>query len=144
MIYAVNKTEYEDLVSVWESSVKSTHHFLAKEDFEFYKKLIPSFFENLILHCVKNEKEQIVGFMGTDKDNLEMLFVHESEIGKGFGKKLLVYAIDNLNIKKVDVNKDNPQAIDFYTRFGFETKSVSDVDGFGKPYPILHLVLKSN
>lgn len=144
MIYKVDKTEYEDLVSVWESSVKSTHHFLKNEDFEFYKKLIPTFFENVILHCVKNEKDDIVGFIGTDKENLEMLFVEENKIGKGFGKKLLIYAIENLNIKNVDVNKDNLKAVDFYNRFGFETKSVSDLDGFGKPYPILHMELKSN
>lgn len=143
MICEANKTQYKDLLSVWESSVKATHHFLTEEDFEFYKELIPVFFENVTLHCAKNEQLQIVGFIGTDKENLEMLFVRESEIGKGFGKKLLVYAIENLNVTKVDVNKDNLKAVDFYNRFGFETKAVSEADGFGKPYPILHLELKT-
>lgn len=53
MIDKVAQTEYKDLMLVWESSVKSTHHFLTKEDFKFYKKLIPSFFENVILHGIK-------------------------------------------------------------------------------------------
>lgn len=144
MIDKVAQTEYKDLMLVWESSVKSTHHFLTNEDYEFYKKLIPSFFENVILHGIKNEKQEIVGFIGTDKENLEMLFVSESNIGKGFGKKLLIYAIENLNIKKVEVNKDNLKAVDFYKHFNFKTKSISQVDGFGKPYPILHMELKKN
>jgi putative acetyltransferase len=144
MIYSVTNTEYNDLISVWESSVKATHHFLTTQDFDFYKNLIPSFFDNVTLHCIKNKELKIIGFIGTDKENLEMLFVSENEIGKGFGKKLLVYAIEKLNVTKVDVNKDNSKAVDFYNRFGFEMKSISNVDGFGKPYPILHLELKNS
>lgn len=144
MIHTVDHTEYKNLVSVWESSVKATHDFLKTEDFDFYKNLIPSFFNEVTLHCIKNENHQIVGFIGTNNENLEMLFVAENEIGKGIGKKLLIYAIENLNITKVDVNKDNFKAVAFYNHFGFETKSMSTVDGFGKPYPILHLELNSN
>ena len=141
MIYKVENTEYKELISVWESSVKATHHFLKMEDFNFYKELIPGFFDSVTLHCVKNEKAQIVGFIGTNEDHLEMLFVTANEIGKGIGKRLLLFAIEKLNVIKVDVNKDNIQAVNFYNRFGFTVKSVSDFDGFGKPYPILHMEL---
>ncbi len=141
MIIKVKNTEYQELVSVWESSVKATHNFLKIEDFNYYKELIPGFFDNVILHCVKNEKSQIVGFIGTNDGGLEMLFVTANEIGKGIGKKLLLYAIEKLNVTKVDVNKENFQAVEFYNHFGFEVKSISDVDGFGKPYPILHMEL---
>jgi putative acetyltransferase len=72
-----------------------------------------------------------------------MLFVNANEIGKGIGKKLLLFAIEKLNVKKVDVNKDNLQAVEFYNHFGFEVKSISDLDGFGKPYPILHMELRN-
>ncbi|WP_028980482.1 GNAT family N-acetyltransferase [Sporocytophaga myxococcoides] len=144
MIYKVENTEYKELVSVWESSVKATHDFLKIEDFNFYKELIPSFFDSVSLHCVKNVKHQIIGFIGTNEDSLEMLFVAANEIGKGIGKTLLLYAIENLSVTKVDVNKDNLQAVEFYIHFGFRVKSVSDIDGFGKPYPILHMELTSN
>lgn len=143
MIYKVENSEYKELISVWESSVKATHHFLKMEDFSFYKELIPGFFDNVTLHCVKNEKSQIVGFIGTNENNLEMLFVAANELGKGIGKKLLLFAIEKLNVTKVDVNKDNIQGVEFYNRFGFTVKSVSDFDGFGKPYPIVHMELPS-
>lgn len=144
MIYKVEPTEHKELVSVWESSVKATHHFLRREDFDFYREIVPSFFENVVLHCVKNEELRIVGFMGTHNENLEMLFVTAEYIGKGVGRELLRHAIENLKVTKVDVNEDNLQAVAFYNHFGFQLKSVSESDGFGKPYPILHLELTGN
>ncbi|GAA3777852.1 GNAT family N-acetyltransferase [Flavobacterium ginsengiterrae] len=141
MILKVDKSEYKHLISVWESSVKATHDFLKPEDFIFYKELIPNFFDSVTLHCIKNENEEIIGFIGTNEKSLEMLFVTASEIGKGIGKKLLLFALEKLNITKVDVNKDNLQAAAFYYHFGFKLKSTSDLDGCGKPYPILHLEL---
>lgn len=141
MIDKVEISDYKALMYVWESSVKATHDFLKNEDFEFYKTIIPGFFDHVTLHCIKNSTKEIVGFMGTNDENLEMLFVSANEIGKGIGKELLLYAIQNLNVTKVDVNKDNIQALEFYQHFGFEVKSMSDVDGCGKPYPILHMEL---
>jgi putative acetyltransferase len=143
MIYTVKDTEHKELLAVWESSVRVTHDFLQEEDFMFYKELIPSFFDGVLLHCIKNGENQIVGFIGTHAGSLEMLFVRADYIGTGVGKKLLLHAIGNLNVTKVDVNKDNIRAAAFYEYFGFEVQSVSDLDGFGKPYPILHMELKA-
>ena len=42
---------------------------------------------------------------------------------------------------KVDVNEQNEQAIGFYQHYGFKTISRSELDGTGKPYPILHMEL---
>ena len=136
-----SKEEYPQLDAVWESSVKATHHFLSEEDFNFYKNLITTFFDNIQLKALK-EDNTILGFIGTDKESLEMLFVEALERGKGIGKELLLYALENLGITKVEVNQDNHHAVAFYSHFGFETRKVSEVDGFGKPYPILHIELK--
>ncbi len=141
MIHKVDKKEYHELVTVWESSVKATHHFLSEEDFLFYKKLVPTFFDQVMLHCVKDENQQIVAFSGTNDGNLEMLFVAADQRGKGSGKKLLEHVITHFGISKVDVNAQNEQAVKFYEHFGFETKNTSALDGFGKPYPILHMEL---
>lgn len=135
----VTKNNFTEMLAVWESSVKATHDFLSEEDFLFYKNLMPTFFEHVVLKVLK-ENNTILGFIGTDKENLEMLFVKANERGKGIGKQLLLYAFEN-GITKVDVNAQNQQAVDFYLHFGFKTKKVSKVDGFGKPYPILHMEL---
>ena len=60
---------------------------------------------------------------------------------QGVGKKLLRHAINNLQARKVDVNEQNEQALQFYKHFGFEVLSRSEVDGHGKPFPILHMQL---
>jgi putative acetyltransferase len=46
-----------------------------------------------------------------------------------------------LGARRVDVNEQNPQALGFYRRFGFEVVSRDAVDGLGLPYPILHCAL---
>ena len=138
------KSEYPTLLAVWESSVRATHHFLDKNDIEMFKKIIQEkdVFNHVDLTCVRDTNNKILGFMGVSKDSVEMLFIDSRSIGKGIGKMLLLHAINNLNITKVDVNEQNEQALKFYEHFGFKVTSRSEFDGTGKPYPILHMQLQ--
>lgn len=77
--------------------------------------------------------------MGVTGDELDMLFIDGEFIGRGIGKMLILYAINNLNVKKVDVNEQNEKATKFYEHFGFKTISRSEIDDFGKPYPHLRM-----
>lgn len=132
---------YNQIMEVWESSVKASHYFLRPHDFEYYKKIIPTdYLPNLNVYILCSAK-QISGFIGVSGEDLEMLFIAGDLRGKGYGKKLLNYAIQNLNIKKVDVNEQNQQAIGFYGKFSFKIIGRSPKDGAGKDYPILHLSL---
>lgn len=132
--------DYEQLAQVWESSVKATHHFLSPEDFEFYKKSLPDFFSQVELYVIRSGAE-IMAFMGIAGKSLEMLFVSDQERGKGYGKRLLEYAVVRLRIVRVDVNEQNSQALGFYEKFGFKTVGRSEKDASGKDYPVLHLSL---
>ncbi|MDL2282324.1 GNAT family N-acetyltransferase [Parabacteroides sp. OttesenSCG-928-G06] len=132
------KADYNQLMMVWESAVKATHDFLVLEDFEFFKQIIPNYFPNVDLYVIRVDKA-IVAFMGVSGENIEMLFVSSDSRGKGFGKSLLLYALETLKAKKVDVNEQNTQAVGFYERFGFKVISRSEKDSTGKDYPILHL-----
>ena len=138
------KTDYPILLNIWESSVKHTHHFLKKEDIDFFKQTIheKKIFELVSLTIVKDPSNAIVGFMGVSDNTLEMIFLDPKVIGKGIGKMLLKHAIENLNISRVDVNEQNEEALRFYQKFGFTVISRSALDGTGKPYPILHMQLK--
>ena len=68
-----------------------------------------------------------------------MLFVHNDYRYKGVGKRLVMYAIEKLQVCKVDVNEQNIQAIGFYRHMGFSVITRSDLDAEGKAYPILHM-----
>ena len=138
----IKPEEYPDVVEVWEASVRATHDFLKESDIQFFKPLILNeYLKAVDLRCIRNVENKIVAFSGVADQNLEMLFIHPDERGKKMGKTLLDYVIKNQEVNKVDVNEQNEQALGFYLKQGFEVKSRSEVDGMGKPYPLLHLEL---
>ncbi len=142
-IIKINKTQYQEVVEVWEASVRATHHFLKEEDIAYFKPLIlNTYLDAVELRCIKNTENKIVGFLGVAEQNLEMLFIDPEYRGKQIGKTLLNYAIDQMNVTKVDVNEQNEQAVGFYKHFGFQVISRSKLDATGKPYPVLHMKLK--
>ena len=136
---SITNTEFPQLMHIWENSVRATHHFLSEEDLLFYKELIPSYFGAVRLTAVRDLSNTIIGFMGTSSDSIEMLFIDPTHRRKGIGKLLVSFALENLNLNKVDVNEQNEQALAFYLSQGFEVINRSNLDGSGKPYPIFHL-----
>ncbi|WP_234734930.1 GNAT family N-acetyltransferase [Tellurirhabdus bombi] len=140
----VNPNDFQKLTDVWEASVRATHHFLTEDDLLLFKRLIrEQYLFQVDLTCIREEKGQILGFLGVADDKIEMLFVHPAFFRQGIGKALANYAVDTLKLSKVDVNEQNQQALDFYLRLGFLVKSRSSLDGMGKPYPLLHLEMPS-
>ena len=134
-------SDYPEIMRVWESAVKATHHFLKAEDFEFYKKLgTIQYLPAVDLYILRIEKT-IIGFIGVSGNHLEMLFIDADFRGKGYGKVLLNYAIRSLGIATLDVNEQNEQAFAFYKKMGFRIVGCSEKDAEGKDYPILHLEL---
>lgn len=140
MIRPIKETDYPRLIEIWESAVLNTHDFLKEEDFLYYKKQLPVYFQYVTLSGFEQEGV-LVGFMGIVEGNLEMLFVDNVCRGTGIGKQLIEYAIANLQVTKVDVNEQNTQAVGFYKYMGFNLVGRSELDGEGKEYPILHMQL---
>jgi len=140
MIRKIKVTDYPRLMEIWESAVLSTHDFLKEEDFLYYKKRLPVYFQYVNLFGFEQEGI-LIGFMGIAEGNLEMLFIDNKYRGAGIGKKLITYAIDNLQVTKVDVNEQNVQAVGFYEYMGFNIYKRSNLDGEGKEYLILHMQL---
>lgn len=142
MILRPTPQDYDELLTVWEASVRSTHHFLAEKDIQFYKPLIrEQYFLAVELYIIRNEKEEIAAFMGLSDELIEMLFVRPDQQGKGYGKRLMEYAVHQKHIHKVDVNEQNGQACRFYQHLVFQVVSRDETDPTGKPFPMLHLQL---
>ena len=140
MIRKIKVTDYPRLIEIWESAVLSTHDFLKEKDFLYYKERLPVYFQYVNLFGFEQEGI-LIGFMGIAEGNLEMLFIDNKYRGAGIGKKLITYAIDNLQVTKVDVNEQNVQAVGFYEYMGFNIYKRSNLDGEGKEYLILHMQL---
>tara|TARA_R110001599_G_C12240034_1_gene658756 strand:- start:432 stop:869 length:438 start_codon:yes stop_codon:yes gene_type:complete len=138
----VQQHEFPAIVDVWEASVRATHHFLNEEDIAYFKPLILNeYLKAVDLRCVRDSAKNIIGFLGVAQQNIEMLFIHPNVRSKGIGKTLTEYAIKVLHCIKVDVNEDNEQAVGFYQKMGFKIIGRSELDGTGKPYPLLHMEL---
>ena len=143
-IEKAHKEDHAQIIAVWESSVRATHHFLQESDILFYKSLIADQFLDMVdLYAIRDTDRNITGFLGVSDDNIEMLFIHPGSQGKGLGKTLLLFGIHNLGMRKVDVNEQNEAALKFYNQFGFKQVNRSALDGMGKPFPILHLEISS-
>lgn len=128
------------LVEIWEGSVKATHTFLSDEEILQIKRYVPQALKEVsVLLTAENEDGDIAGFMGIAAQMLEMLFVSDKCRGKGIGKRLLTYGMENYAVEKLTVNEQNPLAIGFYEHMGFEVYKRTDLDEQGNPYPLLYM-----
>ncbi len=131
------------LLKVWEDSVKSTHLFLSNDEINKIKEYVPqAIFGVLHLVIIENEIREPIAFMGIEDTKLEMLFIKNSDRGKGLGKQLLNYGIENYNVNELAVNEQNPKAKGFYEYMGFKTYKRTQLDEQGNPYPILYMRLE--
>lgn len=133
----------EQLLCIWEKSVKATHLFLSEDEVKDIKKYIPQALKDIAHLIIAENTDKIpVAFMGIEAQKLEMLFITPEERGKGLGKKLIQYGIENHSINKLTVNEQNPLAKGFYEHMGFHVYTQTDHDEQGNPYPLLYMKLK--
>ena len=138
-------TDYEALTELWEASVRATHDFLPESDIHFFKPLVrDQFLASVDLYALQDGAGRFHGFLGVLDGKIEMLFVDPASRGKGCGKWLLQIALTELQAYDLDVNEQNPQAVGFYQKMGFEVVGRSPLDGMGKPYPLLHMKYRPN
>ena len=129
-------------MDVWERSVRATHLFLSDAEVKQIRQYVPQALDG-VQHLIVAEDEsgEPVAFMGTENGRLEMLFLSPTERGKGLGKRMLQYGVQNYDIREVTVNEQNPQAVGFYEHMGFKTYRRTDCDEQGNPYPLLCMKL---
>ena len=128
------------LVDIWLAAVRATHHFLTEDDIRFFEpRLRDLHIPALEVYIAEGDDGQLLGFAGLDGANLEMLFIDPSHHGHGIGRQLVDHAVALKGRLKVDVNEQNPGALGFYLKCGFTQVGRSELDGSGKPFPLLHL-----
>lgn len=135
-----NEILIHKLTIIWQKSVEATHLFLSPQDI---KDILPQVVIGLkqipILLVSFTDDDEPIGFAGIADDKLEMLFLSPDYFQQGIGYKMISTAIQDYQIKYVDVNKQNPKALKFYLRQGFTIFKRSPVDSDNRPFPILHL-----
>lgn len=131
------------LLTLWEVSVRATHHFLSDAEIRQIRTYVPQALRGVAhLTVAENGSHAPIAFMGTENSRLEMLFLSPAERGRGLGRQLMQRAIQCYGVREVTVNEQNPQAVGFYQHLGFETYRRTDCDEEGNPYPLLYMRLK--
>jgi putative acetyltransferase len=142
VIHTPRQSDYPELARIWEDSVRATHDFLPDSYISMLKNLVLNqYLDAVMLICSKDTQQRITGFAGIAGGKIEMLFIDPEHRGQGLGKLLLNHAIEHFHADKLDVNEQNPQALGFYLKLGFEVIGRSEIDGMGQPYPLLHMRL---
>ncbi len=130
------------LLSLWRASVEATHDFLSAAEIDRIAGYVPQALREVPRLLVAYSDERIpLGFAGTDSGKLEMLFVAPEARGLGIGTTLLAQAVEQLGVRTLDVNEQNPQAQGFYEHRGFVPVGRSETDGQGAPDPLVHMEL---
>ncbi|WP_455502147.1 GNAT family N-acetyltransferase [Gemmiger sp.] len=131
-----------ELLTVWEASVRATHHFLSDAEILQIKEYVPQALRGVAhLIVAADDAGAAVGFMGIEDGRLEMLFLSPAARGQGLGRHLLEHGIAHYTVRELTVNEQNPQAVGFYEHMGFTTYKRTETDEQGGPYPILYMKL---
>ncbi|UNK78265.1 acetyltransferase [Sphingopyxis granuli] len=127
------------VIDIWRRAVDATHDFLAPRDRAAIEVEVSSFLPQVRLLLAVDRSDIPLGFMFLHDGHLEALFIDPDHHGKGMGKALVHRALADHPGLTVDVNEQNPKALGFYERMGFERIGRSAHDGQGRPYPLVHL-----
>lgn len=145
MIRLAIAEEYPTVIEIWERSVRASHHFLSEQDIKSLRELIQGgVLDQLELWVVTSDANVIMAFMGLSANSVEALFVDPPYFRAGLGTILLSHAETLKGELRVDVNEQNPSAVQFYLSHGFEMLGRSEKDGFGHPFPLLHLAKRQH
>lgn len=132
--------DHPQLLAIWQESVRATHSFLSDADITGLLPIVRDIaLPQLELWVLCNEGSVPVGFMGLSGSKVEALFLAPSFFGRGGGRQLLSHARRLKGALTVDVNEQNPSAIEFYRSNGFKVIARSPLDSDGRPFPLLHL-----
>ncbi|KVL18405.1 acetyltransferase [Burkholderia sp. MSMB1826] len=127
------------VLDIWRNAVDATHHFLSDDDRRAIESEVAAFLPSAPLDLAVDENDRPIGFMLLDGSHMEALFVDPEHHGTGVGRRLVEEALERHPDLSTDVNEQNEAAAGFYERLGFERCGRSEVDGQGRPYPLIHL-----
>ena len=141
-IRANRSDDADRIVEIWCTSVDATHDFLSAEDRVSIEALVAEHIPKADLDLLVDADDTPLAFLKMDGPMIDALFVAGDRLGEGLGSVLLRHAMEHHGANVLEVNEQNPQAVAFYDRWGFEVTGRTETDDHGRPYPTLTMSLK--
>lgn len=118
IIRPMEHNDLERVVEIWLEANISAHDFVAREYWEshidFMREILPK--AKVWVYCIEN---QVVAFIGLDRDFIAGLFVAEDYRSQGIGHELIEH-IKGVHYEfSIAVYEKNKRAKKFYLREGF-------------------------
>lgn len=118
MIREFEKSDIDAVMQIWKNENIKAHNFISREywenNYSYVKEILPN--AEIYVYIFK---ENIVGFIGINKNYIEGLFVNTNNQCNGIGTSLLNKAKEIKNNLTLNVYKKNTNAISFYKKNGF-------------------------
>ena len=139
------EADLDDLVDLWERSARTSHGFMSADDFAdaapyMRDALLPS----MDVWVAEDADGRPLGFVGAHGPHVELLYVEPDAHGRGIGTLLLRTAGAATGEGRwptsVEVYAGNSHGLGFYEARGFRRLRTHTTDGFGRPFPVVHLV----
>lgn len=119
MIRKIEPEEIDDVLDVWINASIQAHGFI---DEEFWKSKIDAMRKIYIPNSetyIFTENKFIKGFLSLHGDTLAAMFVSPEFQSNGIGRKLMEKVKTLRNRLELTVYKENPKAVEFYKKCGF-------------------------
>lgn len=134
-IRAAREADLDALTDVWERAARSSHGFMADDDFSDLRPFIrDSFLPSMTVWLIERDGEP-VAFAGVREDHVELLYIDPPFHGQGLGTRL----IEHVGAASVEVYAGNAAGLGFYVSRGFRETHRRDRDPVGRPYPMVVL-----
>ncbi|KQY80406.1 acetyltransferase [Brevundimonas sp. Root1423] len=129
-------------LEIWRGAVDATHDFLSPQHRSEIDATVAGWLPTAELQVLVDGADRPLGFMALSGDHVDALFVDPALHGRGLGRTLIAHARSLHDSLSLDVNEQNPRAVGFYERLGFERTGRSPIDDQGRPYPLVHMALR--
>lgn len=122
MIRKFEKNDINNVMQIWKNENIKAHKFIPKEywenNYNYVKEVLPN--TEIYVYILK---ENIVGFIGLDRNYIEGIFIDTDSQGNGIGTALLNKVKGNRKNLTLSVYKKNTNAISFYKKNNFIIES---------------------
>jgi putative acetyltransferase len=119
MITLANYRDHEEILQMWEESVRSTYDFFYEDSLGEIKSLLSRILHHVKVYTWRDNEGCIKAFTGVTAAKMEMLFIHPTFVRQNIGAQLTNFCIHSLNIDQVDVKDQKEGEIGFYAKINY-------------------------